>query len=70
MSRVVAVMLLGLGDPVAVLRACGTLGRAAVVRWLSGGLMGLCFDSELDPRDVSALIDRSTALTAWRKTRE
>ncbi len=54
----------------AVMLDCGTLGRAAVVRWLSGGLMGLCFDSELDPRDVSALIDRSTALTAWRKTRE
>ena len=33
---------------------CGTLGRAAVVRWLSGGLMGLCFDSELDPETFCA----------------
>jgi hypothetical protein len=26
--------------------------------------------SELDARDVSALIERSKALTAWRKERE
>jgi len=49
---------------------CGTLGRSAVVRWQNDGLLGLCFDSELDAREVSALIDRSTALAAWRKTRE
>jgi hypothetical protein len=50
--------------------ACGTLARAAVVRWQTGGVLGLCFDSELDAREVSALIERSKALTAWRKTRE
>jgi hypothetical protein len=54
----------------AVILDCGTLGRAAVIRWQNDGLLGLCFDSELDGRDVSALIERSTALAAWRKTRE
>jgi len=43
---------------------CGTLCRAAVVRWQNGGLMGVCFDSELDAREVSALMDRSKALAA------
>jgi hypothetical protein len=32
--------------------------------------MGISFDSELDPRDVAALIDRSNALDARMKTRE
>ena len=54
----------------AVVLDCGTLGRSAVVRWQNDGLLGLCFDSELDARDVSALLERSTALAAWRKTRE
>lgn len=54
----------------AVQLECGTLGRAAVVRWKNAGLIGICFDSELDARDVSALIERSKALAAWRKTRE
>ena len=49
---------------------CGTIGRSAVVRWQNAGVVGLCFDSELDARDVSALIERSKALTAWRKERE
>jgi hypothetical protein len=53
----------------AVILDCGTLGRAAVVRWQTAGVLGLCFDSELDARDVSALIERSKALTAWRKER-
>ncbi len=56
------------GTPVTL--DCGTLGRAAVVRWQEGGLLGLRFDSELDGRDVSDLIDRSKALAAWRKTRD
>jgi len=43
---------------------CGTLGRAAVVRWRNGELLGLCFESELDARDVAALSQRSTALAA------
>ena len=54
----------------AVFLDCGTLGRPAVVRWQSAGVVGLCFDSELDPRDVSALMERSKALTAWRKERK
>lgn len=49
---------------------CGTLCRPAVVRWQDGTLVGLCFDSELDARDVSALIDRSTALAARMEARE
>ena len=54
----------------AVILDCGTLGRAAVVRWQTAGVLGVCFDSELDPRDVSALIERSKALAARRKERE
>lgn len=54
----------------AVILDCGTLGRAAVVRWQNGELLGLSFDSALDARDVSALIDRSTALAARRGARE
>jgi hypothetical protein len=46
---------------------CGTLGRSAVVRWQSGGMLGVCFDSELDAREVSALVARSTALAALRR---
>jgi hypothetical protein len=53
----------------AVTLDCGTLARTAVVRWLNGNLVGICFDSELEGREISALIDRSNALTAWRKTR-
>jgi PilZ domain len=49
---------------------CGTLGRAAVVRWQNGGLLGLCFESELDARDVSALIDRSKALATRMNARD
>jgi hypothetical protein len=54
----------------AVMLDCGTLSRGAVVRWQNAGVMGLCFDHELDERDVFALIGRSTALAARMKTRE
>jgi hypothetical protein len=54
----------------AVVLDCGTLGRSAVVRWQTDGVLGLCFDSELDAREVTALIARSIALAAWMKTRE
>jgi hypothetical protein len=54
----------------AVILDCGALGRSAVVRWTSAGVVGLCFDSELDARDVAALIDRSNALDARMNTRE
>jgi len=51
----------------AVVLDCGTLGRSAVVRWQTGGVLGLCFDSELDAREVTALIARSIALDALMK---
>jgi hypothetical protein len=54
----------------AVILDCGTLCRAAVVRWQSAGVMGLCFASELDVRDASALIDRSRAMAARMKIRK
>lgn len=54
----------------AVVLDCGTLRRSAVVRWQTGGLLGLCFDSELDAREVTALIARSTALDTLMKARE
>jgi hypothetical protein len=49
---------------------CGTLGRSAVVRWQNGDLVGLCFVTELDARQVSALIARSEALAARMQTRD
>ena len=54
----------------AVTLDCGTLGRSAVVRWINGGLVGICFESELDARDVCALIDRSNALAARMNPRD
>ena len=54
----------------AVILDCGTIGRSAMVRWQNEGLVGLCFDSELDGRVVSALMERSKALAAWRKARD
>ena len=41
---------ISLATGTAVILDCGTLGRSAVVRWQNDGLMGLCFDSELDVR--------------------
>jgi len=49
---------------------CGTLGRQAVVRWQNGEVLGICFESELDARDVAALMERSKALEALLKARE
>ncbi len=54
----------------AVILGCGTLSRSAAVRWQTAGVMGICFDSELDGREVSALIDRSKALAARMETRD
>ena len=54
----------------AVILDCGTLGRAAVVRWQSAAVMGLCFGSELDAREASALINRSRAIAARMNTRD
>lgn len=61
---------LSLPTGTAVILDCGTLSRGAVVRWHSAGVVGICFDSELDPRDVSALAERSKALIARMKPRE
>ena len=58
-----------LGAGTAVFLDCGTFGCAGVVRWQTGGVLGLCFDSELDVREVSALMDRSNALAALMKRR-
>ena len=58
----------GLATGTAIMLDCGTLGRSAVVRWQSDGIMGICFDSELDARDVTALIARSSALATRMKT--
>jgi hypothetical protein len=60
---------IGLPTGTAVTLDCGTLCCAAVVRWRSYGVLGLCFDSELDPREIAALIERSKALSARMKTR-
>ncbi|MCL6699241.1 PilZ domain-containing protein [Sphingomonas sp. NSE70-1] len=43
---------------------CGTFIRSAIVRWQGPGVLGLCFASELDAREVSAMADRSNALVA------
>ena len=43
---------------------CGVLGRAAEVRWQTGELLGVRFETELDARDVAALTERSEALAA------
>ena len=53
-----------------VMLDCGTLGRQAVVRWQNGEVLGICFESELDARDVAALMERSKALEALLKARE
>lgn len=49
---------------------CGTIGRSAAVRWQAGGELGLCFDSELDAREITALIARSIALANLMNARE
>jgi hypothetical protein len=53
----------------AVILDCGTLRRSAVVRWQADAVLGLCFDSELDAREISALIARSMALDTRMRTR-
>ena len=62
--------LVNLPTGTAVTLDCGTLARAAVVRWQTGGALGVCFDSELDAREISALIERSKALTTRRNERK
>lgn len=45
-----------------VILDCGTFIRSAIVRWQGPGVLGLCFASELDAREVAAMADRSNAL--------
>lgn len=61
---------LSLPSGTAVTLDCGSIGRSATVRWQNGDLVGVSFDSELDERDVTALIDRSKALAARMKAPE
>jgi|SRR5438094_440512 len=49
---------------------CGTLGRAAVIRWQDGDLIGVGFDIALDEHTVTVQVQRSKALAAWMKARE
>lgn len=56
------------GTPVRL--SCGTLGRAAAVIWQQGEKMGLCFEIELDDRELAVQIQRSKGLAAWMKARE
>ncbi len=55
---------------IAVTLDCGTIGRSAVVKWQNAGVVGICFDSELDEREVTALMQRSKAVAAWREARD
>ena len=59
---------LATGTPVTL--DCGSVTRAAVVRWQNDGVLGMCFNRELDQRDVSALLARATALAARIKSAE
>lgn len=59
-----------LASGTAVTLDCGTICRKAAVRWRSEGVVGVCFNRELDERDVVALTERSQALAAWRKARD
>jgi len=54
-----------LRDGATVMLDCGTFERPAVVRWQNDGLSGVSFESELDAREMSALVDRSQALSDW-----
>jgi len=67
-AKLICAASLATGTPVTL--DCGTICRSAVVRWRSEGVVGLCFNSELDERDVVALTERSKALEAWRKARD
>jgi hypothetical protein len=66
-AKLICSASLAAGTP--VMLDCGTFAYSAVVRWQNAGHLGLCFDSELDAREVSALADRSRALAALMKAR-
>jgi hypothetical protein len=60
----------GLAVGTAVTLDCETLCRESLVRWKNGDFPGICFDAELDAREVAALIERSRALAARMNERE
>lgn len=49
---------------------CGTFSCGATVRWHNGPFLGVCFDCELDGREVAALSSRSNALADRMKGRD
>jgi hypothetical protein len=61
-AKLSCAVALGVGTVVTL--DCGMLGRSAEVRWQDGAVLGLCFASQLDPRDVADLAERSRALAA------
>ncbi|GAA4742317.1 hypothetical protein GCM10023264_04320 [Sphingomonas daechungensis] len=61
---------LSLATGTAVTLDCGTLGRVAIVRWRSGEVIGVSFETELEAREITALIQRSEALQKLMQTRE
>src|SRR5436190_6499840 len=40
----------------AVTLDCGTLCRTATVRWRNGEFLGVCFDHQLEEREISAVM--------------
>jgi len=53
----------------AFLQANGERHSVHLLDLSAGGALGICFDSELDVREITALIARSVALDALMKTR-
>ena len=62
--------ILSLASGAGVTLDCGTFSRPAVVRWQKDGFVGLSFDSELNDREMSALVERSSALSKWIARRD
>ena len=54
----------------AVTLDCGTFERGAIARWQNGEYLGVSFEVELSEREIAALINRSSALTARMKGRD
>ena len=53
-----------LASGTAVVLDCGTFCLSAEVRWQNDRFLGLCFETELDEREVAALVARSRC--RWR----
>lgn len=61
---------ISLSSGTAVSLDCGTFERPAIVRWQDGRFLGLSFETELNDREMAALIERSNALSAWMGRRD